>query len=149
MDRLPLDDRGPHKGLGVKGPLDELPLIFIRGNAPKIGGSAWRYCDCADFVVIALLALLPRLEKPPTVMTGNVGGHIAAWNHVVPKGQRRPGLWNARQDPEERLAKLSFSLQAYAAGLGSGHEGLDLNVHESCTRTIAAKDVSIRRVSEC
>src|SRR5689334_21110605 len=62
---------------------------------------------------------------------------------------RRPGLWNARQDPEERPAKLPFSFRAYAASFGSGHEGLNLNVHESCTRTIAAQDVSIRRISEC
>src|SRR4051794_188116 len=122
--------------LGVKDSRDELPLIFIRGNAPEIGRSARRYCDCADFAVVALLAHLPRLVEPPTVMTGNVGGHITAWNHVVLKGQRRPGLWNSRQDPEERLTKVPLSLQAYAAGLGSRHERFDLNMYESCTRTI-------------
>jgi hypothetical protein len=78
-----------------------------------------------------------------------IGRHILRRNHVVL--ELGIGIWrrDTAKDPEKIDSVETLGLHADAASAAAGYKGLFLNVRESRSRRVAAKDVRIRAITHC
>src|SRR5436190_12426383 len=104
--------------------------------------------DGPNGVVLMCLAVLSRRIEPKLMPRSDVLGHFLRRDDVILEISSRTHRRDTTEHPEECRTNVFHRFHSDAARSVSWHEGFHLNMDETTTVPIAAKNVHIGSVAE-